>query len=173
MKLSNGEKLIALMLADLMEHFEVNSEIDPSFVKTAIYGDDAWALRWKYNGAFHDGGPDDEIVDETAKIMTMCRVVENSIAQLSEEERAEIPEHDQTVFVGFDGNEEPHYGVAKMLIEHLDRFTEWEHRDLNSHHNTLDKYRAMRRAFDRMEMPMSGAYPLNDIMTILDAHGRA
>ena len=32
MKLSNGEKLIALMLADLMEHFEVNSEIDPSFV---------------------------------------------------------------------------------------------------------------------------------------------
>jgi uncharacterized protein len=168
-KLTDGEKLIAIMLADIMEKIGADGEIDPSFVKTAIFGDDGWALKWKYSGLFHNDGPDDAVVSETGKIMTMCRVLENSIAQLSAEEREAIPAHQQTVFVGFDGNEEPHYGVATMLVQHLDRFGEWADRDLNSHHATIEHYRAMFRAYDGMKLPMSGKFPLADIQTILAA----
>lgn len=169
MKLTDGEKLITAMLADIIEHLGIKGEFDPAFIKTAVFGDDGWALKWKYPGLFHSEGPSDEVVSETGKIMTMCRVVENSISQLSEEDRASIPEHQQMVFVGFDGNEEPHYGVATMLVEHLDRFGEWQDRGMNSHHNTLSRYRAMLRAYDHMELPMNGKFPLNDIMTILEA----
>lgn len=173
MNLSDGEKLIAIMLADIMERLETKGEIDPDFIKTAIFGDDAWALKWKYGGLFHRDGPSDDIVSETGEIMTMCRVLENSMAQLNADELSGIPEHQRQVFVGFDGNEEPHYGVALMLVEKLDRFTEWQDRDLNSHHRTLDRYRAMLRAYDRMEIPMKGIFGLNDIKTILEAPGYA
>lgn len=168
MKLSPGEKLIAYMLADIMDHLKVQGEIDPAFVRDAIAGDDGWALKWKYSGLFHEEGPSDEIVSETGKIMTMCRVLEDSISKLSDEDRASIPEMDQTVFVGFDGNEEPHYGVATMLVEKLDRFAEWKDRGLNSHHNTLDRYRAMYAAYRHMKPTMNG-FNLHDIHTILHA----
>ncbi|APX65016.1 YfbU family protein [Sphingomonas sp. gentR] len=168
MKLSDGEKLIALMLADIMEAGGIKGEIDPSFVKTAIAGDDLWALRWKYDSFFHNEGPSEAIVDETAQIMTMCRVVENSIASLDPAERVEIPAHKQRVFVGFDGNEEPHYGVAVMLIQELDRYDEWADRPLNAHHRTIDKYRRMRAVYDRIELPLHG-FELTDIQSILGA----
>lgn len=169
MKLSDGEKLIAFMLADIMEALKVDHDLDPGFIKTAIAGDDLWALRWKYGSIFHGEGPSDEVVDETGKLMTMCRVMENSIAQLSSEDRNKIPEHQQQVFVGFDGNEEPHYGVAVMLVEQLSRFAEWEKRPLNSHHNTLDRYRRMKRIFDGIKTGPRGLLDLAAIKQVLAA----
>lgn len=169
MKLTDGEKLIAFMLADIMEGGGIKGDIDPAFVKTAIAGDDLWALNWKFNGLFHSGGPDDAVVEETGKIMTMCRIVENSIAHLSPESRATIPEHQHKVFVGFDGNEEPHFGVATMLVQHLDRFEEWEDRDLNSHHNTLDRYRRMRATLDEQVKNHNGLLNLAGIEAVFAA----
>lgn len=169
MKLSDGEKLIALMLADIMEAGRVKGDIDPSFVKTAIAGDDLWALRWKYDALFHNEGPSDAVVDETAKIMTMCRVLENSIAELDPAERDTIPARQRRVFVGFDGNEEPHFGVATMLVKELDRFTEWADRPLNAHSRTIDKYRRMKAVYDRLDIPYAGEFKLTDIQNILDA----
>jgi hypothetical protein len=171
MKMSDGEKLIAMMLADLLEHLEVRGEINTALIKEAIYGDDLWAIQWGHSGLFHNEGPSDEIVDETAKIMTMCRVLENSIAELSDHDREQIPERQRRVFEGFDGNEEPHYGVAVMLLEQLNRYREFQDRDLNSHHNTLEKYRAMREVFDQV---YAGARPLSlrDIQTVLAAPNR-
>jgi uncharacterized protein len=173
MKLTDGEKLITAMLADIIEHLGIKGEFDPAFIRTAVFGDDGWALKWKYSSLFHNEGPSDEVVAETAKIMTMCRVVETSISLLSEDERASIPEHKQQVFVGFDGNQEDHYGVAHTLVNELGQFEEFAERGLNSHHATLESYRAMLRAYDHMELPMNGRFPLNDIMTILEAPERA
>lgn len=167
--MSDGEKLIAVMLADIMKSQKIKGEIDPDLVTTAIAGDDLWALKWRYGGLFHNEGPSDDIVDETAKIMTMCRVVENSINKLSPSERKNIPEHDQLVFVGFDGNEESHFGVASMLVEKLDRFTEWSGRSMNSHHNTIDKYRAMKRVFDGLPRSSQGLLNLDGIKAVLSA----
>lgn len=167
--MSDGEKLIAFMLADIMKSQKVEGEIDPDFVTTAIAGDDLWALKWKYGGLFETEGPSDDIVDETAKIMTMCRVVENSINQLSPDERDKISERERTVFVGFDGNEEPHFGVASMFVEKLDRFTEWADRSMNSHHNTIEKYRSMKRVYDGLPRSTRGLLDLDGIKAVLAA----
>ena len=167
MKMSDGEKLIAYMLADIMEGLKLKGDIDPDFIKSAVSGDDLWALEWKYRELFHNEGPSQEVADETAAIMTMCSVMENSIAQLTPEERATIPEHQQQVFVGFDGNHEPHHGVAKMLVHKLDRFSEWEGRALNSHHHTLTSYRRMNDAFDRIDWSHQGVLDLAGIRTVL------
>jgi len=167
MKLSDGEKLIAFMLADIMSAQGIHENIDPELVKSAIAGDDMWALNWKYNSLFHSDGPSDEIVQETADIMTMCRVMENSISELDDPDS--LPDNAMPVFVGFDGNEEPHYGVATMLVEKLDRFTEWADRDLNSHHSTLGRYRSMKRTYDEQPRGQFGSLELPAILEVLSA----
>lgn len=169
MKFSDGEKLIAYMLADLMKSLKVDSEIDLDLVQDAVAGDDLWALKWKYSSIFHSDGPSDEIVEETAQIMSMCRVLENSIAALSPEELAQIDENDRTVFEGFDGNHEPHFGVATTLITKLDRFSEWKDRYLNSHSYTLDRYREMKARYDEIKLPPGGRFSLSDIQKIISA----
>lgn len=45
-------------------------------------------------------------------------------------------------FRGFDGNNDPHYGFARFLIEETGRYTE-SAPEFNSHGNTLDTYRSM------------------------------
>ncbi|GBF86486.1 hypothetical protein AsFPU3_3557 [Aphanothece sacrum FPU3] len=52
MKMSDGEKLIAVMLADLLEHLEVRGEINTALIKEAIYGDDLWAIQWGTAASF-------------------------------------------------------------------------------------------------------------------------
>lgn len=172
MKLTDGEKLIAAMLADLMKSLKVKGEIDPDFVEHAIYHSDLWAVEWKYPGLFIDEEPSEEIVLETTKIMTMCRVVETSIADLEDDDKAEIPEEDRQVFIGFDGNEEPHHYVAKTLIEQLNRYKEFADRDLNSHHSTLDRYQAMLAAYNDVKND-PGDFSLDDIKIILAASNKA
>ena len=173
MKISDGERLIAIMLADLMTHLEVQGEVDPSFVKSALTGGDEWALKMQYSGIFHGEHTTEEVASETGKIMSMCSVLEYSISQLPDEDLEKIPEHTRTVFVGFDGNHEDHYGVAHTLVNDMGRFNEFAERGLNSHHSTIERYRAMLRAYENTEMPMSGHYSFADIMTILEAPGRA
>lgn len=169
MKLSDGEKLIAFMLADMMKAQGIRSELDPDFIMSAIAGDDLWAIRWKYDSLFHEEGPSDEIVKETADIMTMCRVVETSIDQLEDDARASLHESEQRVFIGFDANEEPHYGVATMLVEELNRFSEWRDRPLNSHSTTLARYRRQKNVFDRLDWSHDGLLSLAEVKAVLEA----
>jgi len=39
MKITDGEKLILLMLSDLYERLGVEGEIEPEFIKSAIFSD--------------------------------------------------------------------------------------------------------------------------------------
>ena len=167
MKMSDGEKLISLMLADLMKHLAVEGEIDPDFVQDIVAGNDLWALKWKYGGIFHDEGPTDEVVNETTQIMTMCRNLEQSINQLGPNESSQITASDQVVFDGFDGNYEPHYGVAKMLVHKLDCFEEWVNRPLNSHTARLENYRRMLKRYEKVAISARGKLSLGDIQKIL------
>jgi uncharacterized protein len=167
-KLSDGEKLIAVMLADLLQAHGVEGEIDPEFVKEAIFGNDLWALKWKYDSLFHDEGPSDETVRETANILTMCSLVEYSLSTLKPEELAEIPERDRNVFEGFDGNHDDHFGVAIMFIQKMNRWSEFKDRGLNSHSTVLPKYRRMYEVFKGFEI-RHGGFNLDEIKAILGA----
>ena len=54
-------------------------------------------------------------------------------------------------FSGFDGNNELEYiSVARFLIDHLDSFTDFKGRDLNSHMPSIDRYSRMFLVFEPM-----------------------
>src|SRR5690606_37664162 len=52
-------------------------------------------------------------------------------------------------FSGFDGNNDPHFGVADFLINTMGRFDDFKGRPLNSHSSaSLPKYRRMLSAYN-------------------------
>jgi uncharacterized protein YfbU (UPF0304 family) len=164
---SDGEKLIAIMLADIMKANKIDGEVDPDFITEAVTSGHLWMLKWKYPGIYHEDDDDPEVVKETADILDMCRVLEGSINALDEAERNAIPEDDRAIFFGFDGNHEPHIGVARMFIEKLDLWQEFKDRPLNSHMSTLNHYRRLKERFDRSPRPLGGTLSLDQIRQII------
>ena len=51
--LSDGEKLIAVMLSDLIKKLGVDVETNVDLVQKVIYGGHYWALGWEMQGIFH------------------------------------------------------------------------------------------------------------------------
>lgn len=150
MQLSDGERLIVVMLAEVMEAMGLNGEIDPKLVKTLAYDHDDWAIAHKYHNLFNSEGPSEETVKETQDILWMWQVIESSIEELEgaeAEQAAQFQPHTQ--FTGFDGNHDPHHGVAHTLIKRLGLFDRFADRNLNSHSQaTLPRYRNMLPKFD-------------------------
>ncbi len=148
MKLSDGEKLILLALADQKDGKE---EIDLDFIRSAIFNGHSWALSWEYPGIATEEA-EETIVKETADILSMWSYIESSVKKLPAGEQialaAKVHPYDLT-FEGFDGNHDKHHSVASFLINNMDRFTEFKGRSLNSHSQTsLPSYRKMLRAYD-------------------------
>jgi uncharacterized protein YfbU (UPF0304 family) len=149
MKLSNGEKLILMMLCELYEKLGIKGEIDPKFIQEAIWSGNQWGLTWKYPGIFDSEPRGEAAVSEVCDILEMWWLMESAYADLSAEDKKRIasevgPLGENVRFLGFDGNNETeHLGVARFLIERLDRFAHFKGRDLNSHMPSLDIYGRM------------------------------
>ncbi|WP_340265394.1 YfbU family protein [Sphingobium mellinum] len=150
MKMSDGERLILVMLAEVMEALKLDREIDPSLVKSLVINNDGWALARKYPGIFESQAPSDEVVSETTNILWMWGIIESSIQKLSGAEADEAKTWHWTAFAGFDANNDPHYGVAQTMIQDLEEFsTSRKGVNLNSHSQTsLPRYRQMFAKFD-------------------------
>src|ERR1700754_2352763 len=117
MPFSDGERLIAIMLADLMERVGASGETDPALIKRILINKDDWALRFKYPGIFHDeDGPSDAEVSETTCILAMMSFIEYSVRELPAAERAEFENEDRLQFRGFDGNHDTHHSIAHTMI---------------------------------------------------------
>jgi uncharacterized protein len=149
MKLSDGERLIVVMLAEAMQELKINKEIDPSLILTLAYGRDDWAIKRKYHGLFEEGGQTDPDVKETIDILWMWGIIENSLSNLKGVEATESKGWHTTKFTGFDGNHDRHYGIASTLINQIGDFDDFKGRALNSHtQSTLPRYRKMYEKFD-------------------------
>lgn len=150
MKMTNAERLLGIMLAEIMEEMNLNREIDPSFIKAALINHDDWSISWKYS-CFHDEEPvSDEAVLETADILSMMSYIEHSVSKLDPAEAAEFADDDVLQFRGFDGNNDRHHGIARTMMNDLERFTEFKDRPLNSHsQSTLQTYRRMKPVYDQ------------------------
>lgn len=154
MKISDGEKLILLMLSELYDKLGVDGEIDPDFIRSAIFSDNLWGIRWKYSGIPFEEEKDPEIVKEVIDILDMWSFIEHSYDELSEEEKAYVEKEAEPFgkdpkFRGFDGNNESeHMGTAYFIVNDLDRFESFKGRDLNSHCPSIEAYRRMLSVFD-------------------------
>ncbi|MFJ5537449.1 YfbU family protein [Vreelandella titanicae] len=153
MKITDGEKIILLMLSELYDKLGVEGEVEPDFIRSAIFSNNTWSIPWKYVGIPFEEQETPEVVKEVLDILDMWSMIERSYENLSNEskvfvEKEASPFGKDPKFPGFDGNNETEYmGTASFLVNDLDRFEEFKGRDFNSHCPSIDSYRRMLSVF--------------------------
>lgn len=153
MKITDGEKLILLMLSELYDKLGVEGEVEPDFIRSAIFSNNTWSIPWKYVGIPFEEQDTPEVVKEVLDILDMWSMIERSYEILSNEskdfvEKEASPFGKNPKFPGFDGNNETEYmGTASFLVNDLDRFEEFKGRNFNSHYPSIDSYRRMLSVF--------------------------
>jgi hypothetical protein len=78
-ELRPAEKLILLMLTDLMEGAKIDSEIDPAFIRKAVINDHAWAISWEYSRV-EEGAQNPAEVEDVVSILNAWRMIEQGFA---------------------------------------------------------------------------------------------
>lgn len=153
MKITDGEKLILLMLSELYDHLSVKGEMEPDFIRSAIFSANTWSIPWKYPGIPFEEQETPEIVKKVLDILEMWSMIERSYKNLSIDQKNWVkkeasPFGENPSFSGFDGNNESEYiGAAWFLVNDLDRFQEFKGRDLNSHCPLIETYNRMLSVF--------------------------
>ena len=161
MKLSDGEKIIILMLTELYEKFQVDGEMEPDFLRSAIFNDKLWGIKWKYSGIPFSDSEDPEVVKEVLDVLDMWSSIERSYSELSVLEKDNLKKElgalgEAPRFRGFDGNNEGDYiGTALFLVNELDRFSEFKGRDFNCHYPSIDIHQRMLSAFEPIRRKFS------------------
>ena len=150
MELSGAEKLILIMLCEIYEKLEIKAEIDPKFVKQAIFANQTWGLGWKYSVVQESADP--PIVGTVVDILDMWSMIESAYGKLSDGDKATLkreaaPFGENVQFEGFDANNENEYYVARFLIDDLERFSSFKGRSLNSHFPILHTHMRMLAVF--------------------------
>lgn len=168
MKFSEEQKLIVLMLCDVMKALEskgCDMSFDPSFIETAICSGHSWGIPVKYQSL--RGNPLPREVKMVYRVLDMWRQIESAIFQLSSEEQKQVrKEYSKIQFPGFDGNEEPdQFSIAHFIIDDLGLYSEFKGRDLNTHYPVMDRYERMLAVFESL----SRKYDLTkeDVISIL------
>jgi uncharacterized protein YfbU (UPF0304 family) len=152
MTLSDGEKLILVMLSEIYRSQGIKGEIDPDFVMASIFNDKLWGLKWQYGGLFNAKDEDPPEVRETCDILDMFRLLTPSYDKLSASDKKRVqteahPFGSSVKFEGFDANNDPHYGISTHLVGQLKRYDEVP-LGLNSHSSaSLGRYRRMLKAY--------------------------
>ncbi len=176
-RLTDGEKLILLALRDQSRHFKVkDAEIDLDFVADTIAGGHSWGLEWRFEGMFHHKEDSKAAVSEVVNILDMWSVLDLRMQEVSKKDKGRIaaecaPLDADFRFRGFDGNnEEGLLGIARFLIDHLGRFTNFEGRELNSHSRTIDSYRRMLMVYEPIRNSLVGRkLSTDEVIRILNA----
>lgn len=166
MKISNAEKLILTMLCEMQEHLKTKGEIDPAFVKDAIYSNHLWAIEWKYHGLFEGSSePNPPEVKFVTDVLDMWSFIEPAYKDLSTEDKkrvdAEVP-FGLEGFEGFDGNNEIEYlSIARFLVEKMDLFSDFKGRVVNSHMPKVGRYEQMLSVFEPIRVTLGAPRRLN------------
>jgi uncharacterized protein YfbU (UPF0304 family) len=180
--LSDGEKLIAVMLSDLIKKLGVEVDTNVDLVQKVIYGGHYWALGWEMPGIFHGHADKQARVGFVVDVLDMWSFLEEAFEELSNEDKAWLakeadPLGKHVIFTGFDGNNEgEHMSIARFLVDDLQRFSRFRegHRDLNSHHPTLETYGRMVRAFEPIRKTLIGRrMNASEMATVLNARRRS
>ena len=176
---SDGEKLIAMMLAELIEKTGIEIDTNSHLVQKAILGGHYWALGWEMPHVFHGHADKQSRVGFVVDVLDMWSILEEEFEKLSDDDKAKLaakvdPFGKNVRFPGFDGNEEGEYhSIANFLINDLKRFSHFNDpkRTLNSHHPTLETYGKMYRAFEpiRKTLVFGKNMTVDQMATVINA----
>ena len=164
MEMTDSEKLILLMLSEIHQKLEIQGDIDPKFIASAIYDDHTWAIPFRYIGVFpsESGRELPPEVKEVIDILDMWTFIENGYASLTQQEKqklaAALPSGgSDPKFSGFDGNNETeHMSAASFLINELKRFPHFSERALNCHYPSLSRHRSKLQSFEGIRKNLAG-----------------
>jgi uncharacterized protein len=154
MQLSDGEKLIILMLADMYKSLKIKGDFDPKFISSTIHNDQLWGFNWQYTGIPFEPYETPHAVKQVADVLDMWFLIEEGYKKLSPTGKKQLekdaePFGKHVKFLGFDGNNETDFmTIASYLIDDMHRFTHFKGRDLNSHMPSMDGYLRMYRVFE-------------------------
>ena len=153
MELKPSERLIVLMLADVMKKLEINDGLDSVLVEKLVLSKAEWGLDWAYPSLFsgneEETHPEADLVEETGDILSMWDIIETSIENHGDAVPEELRDNIRAKFRGFDGNNDRHYHIAHTIIYDLGAYERFKDRNLNSHSQaTLPSYRAMLPRFN-------------------------
>ena len=168
MKLSQGEKLILLMLCDIYERANIQNSIDVNPIRQAISTGNTWAIP-----DIPDGIENESVKDKVFAILEMWRALESSYKSLDDAQKMNVNQQIapfKVEFAGFDGNAECVYmNVANFIIQDLNRYNEFRKRDLNSHCRTIDTYTRMLNVYETVKVESSNFHQLTeeDIISIM------
>ena len=143
-RLTNVERLNILFLQSL--HADPDQcAMDCEKVTSWIIRGHEWALSWEYDYFDREAHPLDGVVDETSRIFSMFRHIQQSVSAAGIDD----DEINKTlIFEGFDGNNDDHFGVARTLVRELGRFTDVTNAIENSHSaGSLLRYRRMLKTY--------------------------
>ena len=154
MNLSEGERLILVMLCDIHKALNLKGPIDPDILKPLI-------LDIGSNGVAVNGGSGGHldraaVASEVGEILDMWSAIERGYKHLSVEEKREVeigagPLGRGVRFSGFDAESEIAYReVAHILIEEAGQFDRFKGRNLDAHMPALAGYRRMLRLYGPM-----------------------
>ena len=175
-KINDGDRLIVMMLRDIYKSIKVKGEIDPDFVSSALCGGHYWGLQWKYSGLFHRHEDSPAALTEIVDTLDMWDFLEEGYESLSAPEKERLkkeagPYGSHVRFIGFDGNQETERcGIARFLIDELERFSRFKGRELNSHMPTIDHYNRMFRVFKEIRPALVGRrLTVEELIKVLQA----
>lgn len=158
------QRLIMWMLAEVLKgQPNADAKRTAELVQDAIYGGHFWALEWEMPGSVHSDIDNKEDVSFVVDVLDMWDFIEISYSKLSDSDKDRIeveagPTARNPQFTGFDGNQETSLmGIAKFLINKMNRFTDFSDRSLNSHIPKTARYKKMLAAFEPMRANSHGA----------------
>jgi uncharacterized protein YfbU (UPF0304 family) len=158
--LSDGEKLLAIMLCDLYKHLKLRGEIEPEFISEVIYGGHSWALSWVLQGLFHGHEDDPREVRHVVDVLDMWFFLETAYEKLPKKEKSRVQEEcgrGSIRFAGFDGNNETsQMAIARFMVDVMKRFSHFKGREFNSHMPTYERYSRMLQVFEPLRKTLDG-----------------
>ena len=177
--ISDGERLILIMLREIFKNLKINrttSEIDPDFVSDVLFRGHYWALKWEMPGLFHGGKDNLQDVYFVVEVLELWDSLEHGYERLSKKEKERIEKEAEPFgkhlrFSGFDGNSETSFmGIARFLVEKMNRFERFKGRELNSHFPSVDMYKRMLAVYSPLRNTLTGGdLNVGQIIAILQA----
>lgn len=153
MLLSNGEKIVLLMLSQIHEHLKIE-DTRAQLIRQAIETGNIWVIEDSFPEVFEVNEISPDVVRTTRDVLTMWLSLEESFAALSSSEKEWLrvnSQHigDRVVFPGFSGNYEGEYlSAARFMVDVLERYEHFAGRDLNHCLRHMDTYRKMLPTFE-------------------------
>jgi len=163
MQLSEGERLILVMLCDIHKALKVQGVIDPDALTASVLNGDGGGLGAAVGGIAGLCTSAESVAGEVDEILAMWAAIERAYKRLTVDEKREVearagPLGRGVRFSGFDAeSENRHREAAQTLIGQAEKFERFQGRNLDAHMPCLAGYRRMLRVYVPMRGP--GADP--------------